>query len=168
MFSNTIHQIWLGQRPFPEPAVKWRAAYPDHMPGWECKLWRDRDIPALAENALCPDLMLDVSMGAGLRSDVIRYEILRQHGGIYLDHDMEILRPLDEIIMTDCVHFGLQFEEFRSVGNAVLASPRQDIRSGSFYSEESVRWSGHPDLRMFGRCWISPARRRWPWLLMLG
>ena len=32
------------------------------------------------------------------RADVLRYEILRRHGGVYVDVDVECLRPLDDLL----------------------------------------------------------------------
>lgn len=82
MIPKTVHQIWLGNHPFPEIALPWQASISKWLPGWEYRLWQDADLPALAEHALCPHLMLDERLGMGIRPDVIRFEILRQHGGL--------------------------------------------------------------------------------------
>ena len=123
MIPRIVHQIWLGSNCFPERAEPWRASIKKHLPDWEYRLWTDAELADLASNSLCPHLMLDERIGMGIRPDVIRYEILRQHGGLYLDHDMELLWPLDEIMATDCVNFGFELSGPRSIGTAILASP---------------------------------------------
>jgi inositol phosphorylceramide mannosyltransferase catalytic subunit len=37
------------------------------------------------------------SNNLGTRSDIASYEILRQHGGLYVDTDFECLKPFDEL-----------------------------------------------------------------------
>lgn len=123
MIPKTIHQIWIGRKPFPEVALPWRASITRHLPDWSYKLWTDSDLPGLAENALCPAAMMNPKLGMGIRPDLMRYEILRQHGGLYLDHDMELLGPLEEIMVTDCLHFGFIFPGPKSPACGVLASP---------------------------------------------
>lgn len=123
MIPRTVHQIWLGQHPYPACAEPWRAAIQHHLPDWTYRLWTDADVADLARASLCPQLLLDETLGMGMRPDLIRYEILRQHGGLYLDHDMELLGPLDEVMASDCLHFGFDQPGPASPGTAILASP---------------------------------------------
>lgn len=123
MFPKIIHQIWLGSTPFPAMGEKWTASYRRFMPDWEIKRWCDADLAELAGRMRCPHLVLDESLGIGIRCDVLRYEILRIFGGIYLDHDIEIFRPLDEILIEDCLHFALSFNSVDDVSTAMFGSP---------------------------------------------
>ena len=93
-----IHQIWIGHHKVPWKWInsfreKFRAAYP----GWEHMLWREKDIKGLhlknrklyeGERTYCG------------KADILRYEILYQYGGIYIDADSEWLgtRDLGELI----------------------------------------------------------------------
>lgn len=123
MFSKTIHQIWLGKKSFPEVGERWTEGYRKVMPDWEIKRWGDNDLSGLADRLLCPHLIMDESVGMGVRCDVLRYELIRLFGGIYMDHDMEIFRPLDEILMEDCLHVALSFNTLGDVSTALFASP---------------------------------------------
>lgn len=123
MFPKIIHQIWLGRKPFPEMGEAWTASYRKFMPDWEIKRWSDADLPELAERLRCPHLVLDERLGMGIRCDVLRYEIVRLFGGLYMDHDIEIFRPLDEILIEDCLHFALSFNSLDDVSNAMFGSP---------------------------------------------
>jgi len=123
MIPRTVHQIWLGGNRFPELAENWREGVRRFLPDWNYKLWTDADLPELAAAALCGEAILNDRLGMGIRPDLVRYEILRQHGGLYLDHDMELLGQIDEIMVTDCVHFGFYFDGPKTPGCAILASP---------------------------------------------
>lgn len=125
MISRAIHQIWLGDRPFPEQGAAWAAQAREVMPDWDYRLWTDDDLPGLTERLLCPRLVLDDSLPMGIRCDVLRYEIMRLYGGLYLDHDMEVFRPLDEIMERTCLHVGLSFNRLEALSNAIFAAPAQ-------------------------------------------
>jgi inositol phosphorylceramide mannosyltransferase catalytic subunit len=82
---HCIHQIWLGSRPVPVTVDTWMAHAAAH--GYRHRLWREDDLiqagydshPALRH-------MLDEGDFPGA-VDVVRYMILRDFGGIYLDCD---------------------------------------------------------------------------------
>jgi hypothetical protein len=85
-----IHSIWIGDRPLSDEHARlgetWRALHPQ----WEYKLWTERDVPAVPA--------ADPARNLAERADVLRYEILRRHGGVYVDVDVECLRPLDDLL----------------------------------------------------------------------
>lgn len=73
----------------------WRRLHPD----WDYRMWGDGDLPSLRnrdayERAadLCPGLE------GQLRSDIVRYELLDQFGGVWVDTDFECLKPLDPLL----------------------------------------------------------------------
>lgn len=123
MIPKIVHQIWIGKNPFPSIAEPWRDSIARYLPDWSYRLWTDAELPELAKGSLCGEAMLNPKLGMGIRPDLVRYEILRQHGGLYLDHDMELLGPLDEIMVSDCMHFGFIFPKPESPACGVLASP---------------------------------------------
>ncbi|MFC1845669.1 glycosyltransferase family 32 protein [Candidatus Dependentiae bacterium] len=94
-----IHQIWLGS-PVPEKFDHFRNSWKNMHPDWEYKLWSDADIEALN---LQNDSCYHAAVNYGERSDIARYEILYQFGGVFADIDMECLKPID--ILTYCFDF---------------------------------------------------------------
>lgn len=96
---KVFHFIWLGPEDFPEGSVahlkKWHALHPD----WKMQLWTDRERPlplSCMENRSVRNFNFhklqdcyDNSDNFGEKSLVLRYEILFQEGGVYLDHDVE-------------------------------------------------------------------------------
>jgi mannosyltransferase OCH1-like enzyme len=98
MIPPTIHQVWLGG-PMPEHLQAYRQSVIDMHPGWEHRLWGDDDFGWLRNQDLF-DRASEIAPGheGQLRSDIARYEILAQHGGVYVDCDMEALAPLDGLL----------------------------------------------------------------------
>lgn len=98
-----VHFIWLGPRQFPPESVEnvrnWIAKNPD----WKLKFWTDRDRPAPCngmETIILRDYPFphlgkcyEASDNWGEKSDILRYEILYQEGGVYVDHDANCLQP---------------------------------------------------------------------------
>lgn len=104
---RVIHFIWIGPRPFPPLSVEnirtWIAKNPD----WKVKFWTDRDRPPPCNGMeVCkvdefPFLFLkhffNESQNYGEKSDILRFEILYQEGGVYVDHDANCLRSFDNL-----------------------------------------------------------------------
>lgn len=83
-----IHQIWLGGAipdKFRVMTETWRDIHPD----WEYKLWTDDDV----KNMDLPNRALfDSMINYGPKSDLLRYHIMNEYGGVYADTDFECLK----------------------------------------------------------------------------
>jgi hypothetical protein len=102
---KVVHFIWIGPRAFPRESVEnvrgWMAKHPD----WTFKFWTDRQRPTPCpgmQTCLIKDLdflhlrdCYEKSDNYGEKSDVLRYEILYQEGGIYVDHDVKCFKAFD-------------------------------------------------------------------------
>jgi mannosyltransferase OCH1-like enzyme len=86
-----IHQIWLGS-PLPDRYKKLCDSWKYYNPQWEYKLWTDNNLDEIQ----IPDRKLfDSITNLGQKSDYLRYNILNQIGGVYVDTDFECLKSLD-------------------------------------------------------------------------
>jgi inositol phosphorylceramide mannosyltransferase catalytic subunit len=94
MVPRTIHQIWIGPEPLPKEHRPWIASWKRHHPGWEHRLWTEDDLP---EDPIRPEI-LERLRAPVERADILRLEILYRHGGVYVDTDVECLRPVDGIV----------------------------------------------------------------------
>lgn len=88
-----IHQIWLGS-PFPEKYKKYQQSWKKYHPDWEYRLWTETEIARLP---MINRKLYEKSVNYGERSDIVRYEILCQFGGVYVDTDFEALRSLNPL-----------------------------------------------------------------------
>ncbi|MDP1793720.1 MAG: glycosyltransferase [Acidimicrobiales bacterium] len=68
-------------------------------PGWDHIVWTDIDFGGWFDNQDVYDRAEDHTTHVGqFRSDIARYEILRDVGGVYVDCDFEALRPIDALL----------------------------------------------------------------------
>jgi hypothetical protein len=125
-----IHYIWVGPKPFPRESVEhvrsWIARHPD----WTFKFWTDRDRPLphpKMEKAMIQDLKFlqladcyKKSDNYGEKSDLLRYEILYQEGGIYVDHDIKCFKSFDPLNLTYDLYCGMEMPYKTSLSTCVL------------------------------------------------
>lgn len=110
--SKIIHQLWIGSELPPGLAncvQKWRDMHPD----WEHRLWSEEelsdlvtpydDLIARAADYVPADAVYQ------FKSDLYRWVILQEHGGLWADTDTWPLKPVDELI-TDDVVFGWEIQ----------------------------------------------------------
>ena len=100
MIPRVFHHIWPGSDVIPEQVERLRDTWRDHHPGWELRLWTISDLGWLENQAL-----FDRATSYAQKADIARYEVIRRFGGVYLDTDMECLRPIDELITEDLSFF---------------------------------------------------------------
>ena len=116
MIPKIIHYCWFGGNPLPELAQKCIASWRKYLPDYEIWQWSERPLHENEtlryenENNLFDRVMeFDLEMipytaeayrqkKFAFVSDYARFWILYKYGGIYFDTDVEVLRPLDEII----------------------------------------------------------------------
>jgi mannosyltransferase OCH1-like enzyme len=93
---HVFHQIWLGREPLPAEYSRRQATWLEHHPGWEVRLWTEKNLPGPAE-------LRRIEAAERLRtplerSDVLRLEVLWRFGGVYVDVDLECLRSIEPLI----------------------------------------------------------------------
>ena len=80
-----IHQTWK-TREVPEGFQHWQQTVLDHHPDWEYRLWNDEDARTLVATHYPQDLTLYDAMPRNImRADMMRYYIMDQVGGFYMD-----------------------------------------------------------------------------------
>ena len=123
MIPKIIHYCWFGGNPLPELAQKCIASWRKYLPDYEIWQWGEnvndptptlpsggRANPNAGANALFDRVMgFDVEMipftaeayrqkKYAFVSDYARFWILYKYGGLYFDTDVEVIRPLVDII----------------------------------------------------------------------
>lgn len=100
MIPKIIHYCWFGKGLMPKSQRDCIVGWKKLMPDYEIKRWDestfDLDKYPLAQYAC------EVKKFA-LASDVCRYNVLAQYGGIYLDTDVEVFQRFDHLL--DCNFF---------------------------------------------------------------
>lgn len=99
MIPKIIHYIWLGKGEKPKIFKQCFDSWKKFCPDYQFMLWDesnvDLDCCAYVREAY------DAKKYA-FASDVIRLQKLYEYGGIYLDIDVELLKPIDEFLNEKC------------------------------------------------------------------
>lgn len=91
MIPKILHQIWIGPKPAPTNLMKtWKEKHPD----FEYILWTEKEITARRLQLTCLDKINIISEING-KADIIRWEILYQYGGYFVDADSICIEPFD-------------------------------------------------------------------------
>ena len=96
MIPRTFHQIWINRDhpALPDKFSAYRDSWLERHAGWEYKLWNLDNLDFVPQRM---DLVQSAPSYAQM-ADVLRYEILHRHGGVYLDTDFECLRSIEPIL----------------------------------------------------------------------
>lgn len=96
MIPKIIHYCWFGGKPLPKDAERYICSWRKYMPGYEIKRWDESnfDIDSIpyTKEAYASNKYAFVS-------DYARFWILYHYGGIYFDTDVEIVKPIDDIVI---------------------------------------------------------------------
>lgn len=117
-----IHQVWIGGK-LPEifkPLVKtWIEFHIDR--GWVYKLWTDDDIEAFG---LYNKEFYNQTDSPGVKSDLLKWEIVHRYGGVYVDMDFECYKALDLLHYTYDFYTAIQplDTQFAQLGAALFAA----------------------------------------------
>lgn len=99
MIPKIIHYVWLGNKELPAMVKKCIKSWKKYCPDYEIKRWDETNLD-IDCCKYCRDAY-DAKKYA-FASDVLRFLILKNEGGIYLDVDVELLKPLDDLLEEKC------------------------------------------------------------------
>ena len=120
IIPKIVHLIWVGPKTPPPIFHECLESIRKHLSEWECKIWTDKDVATLD---LANQKFYDEETNYGAKSDILRYELLYKFGGVYLDIDMVVQKPLDELNNSYEFYTGLEPCNMSSIiGNAIIAS----------------------------------------------
>ena len=92
IIPQIIHQIWIGG-PVPPVFEPYMNSWKRMHPGWQYILWTDEKVKELFP--LYNQALYDQTESLGVKSDLLKWEIIYRFGGVYADIDFECLKSLD-------------------------------------------------------------------------
>ena len=95
MIPRTIHYCWFGGNPLPKSAVKCIDSWKRFFPDYEIKEWNESNFDV---NAIDYTRQAYERKKYAFVSDYARFWLLYNYGGLYFDTDVEVIRPMDDII----------------------------------------------------------------------
>lgn len=90
-----IHYCWFGGNPLPQLAVKCIESWKKYLPDYEIKQWDESNFDV---NIIPYTAQAYEAKKYAFVSDYARFWILYKYGGLYFDTDVEIIKPMDDII----------------------------------------------------------------------
>ena len=93
-----IHYCWFGRNPLPESAKKCIESWKKYCPEYEIIEWNEDNFD-LTENRYAREAYEQKKWA--FVSDYARLKIVYEQGGIYMDVDVELIKPLDELTELD-------------------------------------------------------------------
>lgn len=98
MIPKIFHYIWLGNNTMPVTAKKCIDSWSKYNPDFEVKLWNESNLN------ISDDVYLNAykKKAWAFCADYARLLILKEYGGIYLDIDMEIIKPFHAFLDFEC------------------------------------------------------------------
>lgn len=99
MIPKLIHYCWFGPQPLPAATRQYIASWRQFLPDYQIQLWNEHNFDYQA-NAYTRS-----AYAAGkyaFVADVCRIQALYQHGGIYLDTDVQMIASFDPFLHHHC------------------------------------------------------------------
>ena len=95
MIPKKIHYCWFGRGQMPPMALKCIESWHRYMPDYEYKLWNEdnfdiNSVPYVKEAYEARKF--------AFVTDYVRLYALFSEGGIYMDTDVEVLKPYDDLL----------------------------------------------------------------------
>jgi len=118
MIPKIIHYCWFGGNPLPPLAVKCLESWKKFLPEYEIIEWNENNFP-LADFIFAQQALENRKFA--FISDVCRLYALDQMGGVYMDTDVEALKPLDDFLHL-AAFSGFENDDFVPTG--IMASEK--------------------------------------------
>jgi len=122
---KTIHYCWFGKGEKPELVLKCIESWRKYLPEFQIKEWNE---DCFDINSVRYVKQAYEHKKYAFVSDYVRFWVLYNHGGLYLDTDVEIIKPFDKLLL-DEAFAGHETKDFvapglvlwcKNKGNAVL------------------------------------------------
>ena len=113
VIPKVIHAIWFSDNPLPEKYRMCLDSWKKHARDFEIKIW---DLYTYKPQSC---LFFDQAVGDNnwaFASDYARADLLRRYGGVYMDLDVEMIRPIDDLLYNDA------YMSFESLGRIECGS----------------------------------------------
>ena len=139
MIPKVIHYCWFGRNELPESVKKCIESWKKYCPDYKIVCWNEDNFN-IFEYSYTNDAYKEKKWA--FVSDVARLKVVYDNGGIYLDTDVELIKPLDELLSYSSF-WAFENEEHIATGlgfgacknNSFVKALLNDYEKMSFYND---------------------------------
>ena len=135
-----IHYCWFGGKEKPKKVKKCIESWHKYLDGYEFMEWNESNF-----DINCNEYVKQAYENKKFAyvSDYVRINALYQYGGIYMDTDVIVYKPFDDLLNNKCI---LGFEEENYIATSFMASiPKHELikefidryEGSKFYNEDN-------------------------------
>lgn len=148
MIPKVIHYCWFGRGQKPPLAEKCIASWRKFLSDYEIKEWNEGNYDV---NAIPYTAEAYAAKKYAFVSDYARFDILYRYGGVYFDTDVEIIRPMDDILAAGAFMgrelpttinggLGLAAESGMTIYSAILEhyNPLRFVREDGSFDKKTI------------------------------
>jgi len=132
MIPKLIHYVWVGGNPLDELALKCIASWKKFCPDYEIIEWNEKNFD-VNQNLYCKQAYEKKKWA--FASDYIRLKVLFDNGGVYMDTDVEVIKPIDEFLSLPAFS---GFENDKNIPTGLIACQKGNLwvkRMLEFYDD---------------------------------
>ena len=136
-----VHYIWLGSRPLDNLSKKCMKTWSEFLPDYSIVKWGDAECINIINNNSYAREAYNAGKFAFV-SDYLRVYILYHYGGIYMDTDVQIFKPLDRFLNDDAFSC---FENQTHIPTALMACTKGNAWMKMLLDDYNERHFVKPD-----------------------
>lgn len=124
MIPKTIHYCWFGRNSMPDMAVKCIKSWKKYCPDYEIMEWNEDNFDITS----CPLYVRQAYEAKkwAFVTDYVRLKVVHDHGGIYMDTDVELKKSLSPLLQHRA-YFGFEDGTHVATGLGFGAAQRHPI-----------------------------------------
>lgn len=127
---KVIHRLWLGPTVMPDKYLLYGQMWRELNPDWIVHDWTEDELPPLLNREVYDYIgthhgeeHLNPVSVATQRADVVAYELIWRYGGLYVNCDIQPIRPLDVILARVGDSAYACYEDDQFLVNAAIGGP---------------------------------------------
>ena len=140
MIPKIIHYCWFGRGPMPEDNLKCIESWKKFLPDYKLMLWNEDNYDV---NSIKFTRQAYQKKKYAFVIDPVRLQLLREHGGIWLDTDIEIIKNLDPLLELPAF---MSFESDTLLHTGIVGSEKGAAWTDEYWKymnrKPFIRWNG--------------------------
>ena len=138
MIPKIVHYIWFGSNPYPDKVKTCIESWKKHLPDYQIMLWNEETFDIASS---CPFVQEAYEKKKyAFVSDYVRLWALKRYGGVYLDTDIEILKPIPAEFLSSRVVLGTDDGGYLTA--LMMAEPDHPYISECLEAYHKIRFIG--------------------------